>query len=66
MNGRELADQARALRPGIAVLLTSGYSHDQIVRNGRLEPGLSLLVKPFSYLQLAAAVRQALDDDNEA
>jgi len=59
LNGRELADRARESRPDIAVLLTSGYSHDQMVRDGRLEPDVSLLVKPFSYHQLADAVRRA-------
>src|SRR5690606_27113127 len=39
VNGRELANRARELRPGLPVLFTSGYSEDVVTRNGTLEPG---------------------------
>jgi CheY-like chemotaxis protein len=61
MNGRQLADEARTLRPGLKVLLTSGYAADALVRGGRLESGLQLLSKPFTYSGLAAKVRDILD-----
>jgi signal transduction histidine kinase len=61
MHGRHLAEQARRMRPTLRVLFTSGYTRNAIVHNGRLEPGLSLLTKPFSYEQLAAKVRGVLD-----
>src|SRR5690606_7302168 len=46
MNGRELADAAQTLRPGIRVLFTSGYSDELIMRDGVVEPGMQLLKKP--------------------
>jgi PAS domain S-box-containing protein len=60
MNGRELADAARALRPGLKVLFTSGYTENAIVRHGRLDPGIELLNKPYRREQLAEKVRKVL------
>lgn len=61
MNGRELADAARRLRPGLKTLFTSGYERSAIVHDGRLDPGIELISKPFTYRALAAKVRQVLD-----
>ncbi|SHF10487.1 Signal transduction histidine kinase [Kaistia soli DSM 19436] len=61
INGRELADRARALRPLMKVLYTTGYTRNAVVHNGLLDPGVRLLGKPFSIDQLAASVRAALD-----
>jgi CheY-like chemotaxis protein len=60
-NGRVLAQQAAALRPDLTVLFTTGYSRDVIMHQGRLEPGLELLPKPFTFDQLAMRVREVLD-----
>ncbi len=61
MTGRQLADAARALRPRLKVLFTTGYARNAIVHHGRLDPGVDLLPKPFTYSELAARVRDALD-----
>ena len=61
MSGRELASAARASLPDLKVLFTSGYPRDAIMRDGRLEPGVDLLAKPFTYLSLAAKVRELLE-----
>lgn len=63
MGGRELADAARRLRPTLKVLFTSGYTENSIVHHGRLDPGLKLLNKPYRREQLAAKVREVLDED---
>jgi CheY-like chemotaxis protein len=63
MNGRELAQQARALAPDIKILFMSGYSEDAITRQGRLDPDVELIEKPFSPQELAVRVRVMLDAD---
>ena len=61
MNGRELANRARALMPNVRVLFMSGYSQDAIVHQGRLDPDIELLEKPFRRERLAVGVRAMLD-----
>jgi len=61
MNGRELADRARAMYPSLKVLFTSGYTENAIVHHGRLDAGVDLLSKPYSRLELATKVRSVLD-----
>jgi PAS domain S-box-containing protein len=60
MDGGELAEAARALRPGLPVLFTSGYTERGIVQRGRLEPGVHLLNKPYRRQDLAEKVRELL------
>jgi CheY-like chemotaxis protein len=61
MTGAVLADEAAKLRPGIKTLFTTGYARNAIVHHGRLDPGVELLTKPFSYAELATRVRDILD-----
>jgi PAS domain S-box-containing protein len=61
MNGRQLADAARAMRPDLQVLFTTGYARNAIVHDGRLDPGVALITKPFSYAALAAKLGDMLD-----
>jgi PAS domain S-box-containing protein len=61
MNGRMLADQAQRRRPDLKVLFTTGYTRNAIVHHGRLDAGVSLLGKPFTFDDLARKVRQTLD-----
>jgi CheY-like chemotaxis protein len=61
LNGEQLALQARERRPGLKVLFTTGYARNAIVHHGRLEAGVQLITKPFTYADLAAKVREVLD-----
>jgi signal transduction histidine kinase len=61
LNGRQLADQAIALRPRLKVLYMTGYARNAIVHHGRLDEGVELLNKPFNSAALAARVRAVLD-----
>jgi signal transduction histidine kinase len=61
LNGRQLADEARRRRPGLLVLLTTGYARDAIAQHGRLDPGMELIVKPFAEADLASKIRDLLD-----
>jgi PAS domain S-box-containing protein len=60
-NGKELFDQAQALRSNLKVLYMSGYTENMIAQHGVLEKGVVLLQKPFSVRELIAKVRQVLD-----
>jgi signal transduction histidine kinase/CheY-like chemotaxis protein len=61
MNGRQLADKAMGLRPQLKVLFTTGYTRNAIVHHGRLDAGVEMIGKPFSFVELSAKVRAILD-----
>ncbi|CAL76655.1 putative sensor histidine kinase with PAS/PAC and Response regulator receiver domains [Bradyrhizobium sp. ORS 278] len=61
MNGRQLADAARAQRPALKTLFTSGYTENAIVHHGRLDAGVLLLPKPYRKPELARMIRIALE-----
>jgi DNA-binding NtrC family response regulator len=61
VNGPQLADQATHMRPGLKVLFMTGYTRNAIVHHGRLDAGVHLIGKPFSFQELAAKVRERLD-----
>ena len=60
MNGRQLADAVRTTRPELPVLFTTGYARNAIVHHGRLDPGIHLLSKPFTYAELADKLSRML------
>jgi len=60
MNGRQLVEEALALRPSLKTLYTSGYTENAIVHHGRLDSGVLLLVKPYRKADLASMIRLAL------
>jgi len=60
MNGRVLSERVQVLRPGLKVLFMTGYSRNAIVHQGRLDPGVVLIQKPFSQDTLASQVRKLL------
>lgn len=61
MNGRELAIKAKAMRPSLKVLYSSGYTDNTVIHHGRLDSGVTLLSKPYTRLELATKVRKVLD-----
>lgn len=62
MNGRQVADAARAMRPSLPVLFMMGYAENAAVGNGLMEPGMELLTKPFAMSDLTRRVRAMLGD----
>jgi two-component system cell cycle sensor histidine kinase/response regulator CckA len=66
MSGRELAEQLRAERPELKVVLTSGYSPDIAGKNIDFvrQTGSHFLQKPYTSHALAAMVRTCLDENS--
>jgi FixJ family two-component response regulator len=60
MDGARLAREAVFRRHSLHVLFITGYSKHAVVRNGMLDPDVNLLTKPFTLLQLARKIREAL------
>ena len=62
MNGHELAQQVKQIRPAMKVLFMSAYSTETDLDYGiRLSPGEPFVMKPFSMESLVSAVRSVLD-----
>ena len=62
MNGRQLADAARGLRPGLKVLFITGYAENAVLNNGHLDRGMHVLTKPFSMEELGRRIQQVISE----
>jgi PAS domain S-box-containing protein len=62
MNGRGLVERLAGIRPRIKSLYMSGYTDDDIIRRGFIEPSKSFLQKPFTSESLLQTVRKVLDE----
>jgi CheY-like chemotaxis protein len=60
MNGRELAETARAHRPDLPILFITGYAENAAIRAGFLGANMEMVTKPFSLGDLAAKVSQMI------
>jgi CheY-like chemotaxis protein len=60
MSGRELADVLAETRPEMPVLFVSGYTDEVVVEKGRIEPGMHLLLKPYTVETLGRRIRELL------
>ncbi|TBR28330.1 MAG: response regulator, partial [Reyranella sp.] len=61
LNGRQVADAARALRPDLRVLFMTGYAENAVLAAGSLEPGMTLITKPFTMEAVATRVREIIE-----
>jgi len=57
MDGRQLADQAREMRPGLNVLFITGYAASVAMAGGFLQPGMEMITKPFDLDHLSRRIR---------
>jgi signal transduction histidine kinase len=60
LNGRQVADAARALRPALKVMFITGYAENAVLNHGHIQPGMEVLTKPFAVSDLAARVDRML------
>lgn len=58
MNGRQVADAGREVRPGLKVLFITGYAENVAVGDGNLGPGMQVLTKPFVIEALASRIQE--------
>jgi PAS domain S-box-containing protein len=61
MNGRQLADAGRVLRPDLKILFITGYAENAVIGDGRLQPGMHVLTKPFAMDVLANRIAGILE-----
>lgn len=61
ITGRQLGETAKLRRPSLKILYTSGYTENSIVHQGKLDPGVDFLAKPFRKQDLAVKLRAVLD-----
>jgi CheY-like chemotaxis protein len=62
LNGRQVADAARLLRPELKVIFMTGYAEVAASAHGFLEPGMALIAKPFALADLHAKIRATIED----
>ena len=60
MNGRQLAEQAQALKPGLRVLFMTGYAEQASDRGSFLGRDMAMVTKPFAIDALALKIRQMM------
>jgi PAS domain S-box-containing protein len=61
INGRQLADAGRAVRPGLKVLFITGYAENAVIGHGHLDPGMQVITKPFAIDSLGDKIRRMID-----
>ena len=60
LNGRQLADLARQLRPDLKILFITGYAQNADVRGEFLGPRMDMILKPFALEALANKIREMI------
>ncbi len=61
LNGRQVADAARSVRPDLKVLFITGYAENAVLSHGHLDPGMHVLTKPFGMDVLATRIRSLIE-----
>jgi PAS domain S-box-containing protein len=62
MNGRQVAEAARQLRPDLKVLFITGYAENAVLNHGHLEHGMQVVTKPFDMSELARRIQAIFSD----
>ncbi len=61
MNGRQVADAGRAIRPDLKVLYVTGFAENATIGHGHLDTGMQVIAKPFVMAALANKVREIIE-----
>jgi PAS domain S-box-containing protein len=61
LNGRQVAEAARQKRPALKILFMTGYAETAAMADGFLQPGMSMLTKPFAIDSLAARITAIIE-----
>jgi len=61
LNGRQVADAALAVRPGLKVLFITGFAENAVLSHGHLGPGMHVMTKPFAMDALALRIRELIE-----
>jgi CheY-like chemotaxis protein len=64
LNGRQVADAAVALRPGLKVLFITGFAENAVLSHGHLDAGMHVLTKPFALDVLARRIKSLISETN--
>ena len=62
MNGRQVAEAGRALRPDLKILFITGYAENAVLNHGHLETGMQVLTKPFAMEALATRIKLLINE----
>lgn len=65
MNGRQMADAGREVRPNLKTLFITGYAENAVIGNGQLEAGMQVLTKPFAVKTLVSRVSELMSLSTE-
>ena len=61
MNGRQVADAGRAIRPDLKVMFITGYAENAVVSHGHLDPGMQIITKPFAIDDLRNKINEMIE-----
>ncbi len=61
INGRQVADAGRAVRPNLKILFVTGYAENAILGSGTLDPGMKIITKPFEMMTFPARIREIIE-----
>ena len=63
LNGVQVCNEVRAIRPKMKILFCSGYTEDEVMNQGKFSKDANLLLKPYSPKELLMKIREVINND---